>query len=642
MMLMFFLLCNVFAICNTFIYVKILKLERHSDRIISGIIVYFLRILIYEFLLGFWIQNLSYKTITITYLVETLVTATIVLLRKKRKIIDYIKEFYTSLKKVRINLKFDSNTVLGIGWFILFIIISFMAMYIYEYSFDGNYYHLPHIIDYIQQRKIYDTNNTLWNIVYPQNIELLNMFFMMFSNSTKLVRIPQLVFSILGMTSVYAILTEMKFKKSISFKCACLYFVAPFILAQLTTTYLDGIVCTLFITLIYLLIRILKNNRFEYELVFFMVLSIFVGSKGTCTLYAVIIVIPYIAYKIYNLINRKEKIRKLLIKESIFFIIVLLIGCNWMIKNYYNFKNPIHPFKFMNISGIDADIDIGEENEPYCIKGKNKVQKIIISWIGLDSSYLNFSTGKKIENLYQYHDSRIGGLGVQWLYFLIPNILLALVFTVLKKYKISKTQILVCTILVFAFCITPANWWGRYVGYILLLGYIGLSVVYDVLEKKKICTFILDIAVYLVIIASVKLSIHYPLNTLLYNNYYNEYPYEFTNYIENGNKNIILFEESYYNVNSLVYLKGSKINNHVDAYFIEEMYPNANVKNHKIGDYDNFKNIVDSYENLNSIVIMDSDSNRKNYIYMEKMYNENKSLFNKYVYGDGIIVYEKN
>lgn len=641
MRLLFLIICNFCALTDSIIYVNLFKVKELKEKIIFSIITYFFRILVYEFLIGYVVQKLNYKTITLVYVIEFIVTALILGWVRRKTIKEDINNLILKVKEKVISIKPSFNSFLSIFWFAVFCIVVFVAMFVYEYSFDGNYYHLPHIIDYIQQGKIFNTNNTLWDVVYPQDIELLNMFYMMFSSSMRLVRIPQLIFSILGMVSVFSILRELKFDKNIAQKCALLYFTVPVILAQITTTYIDGIVCTLFITLLYLLIKILKNGKFAYELMFFSAMAIFIGTKGTCTIYAMIIVVPYVIYKLYNLIKKKEKFKNLVLKEVLFLLIVALIGGNWMIKNCYNFGNPIHPFKFLNVQGIDADIDIGVENEPYCIKGKSQLKKILTSWIGLDSSYLTYNTGKKIENLFQYHDSRIGGLGVQWFYFLVPCIIIALMLCILKKYKLSRYHLLVCAILIASFCITPANWWGRYVGFIVLLGYIGLCIVYEVFKKYKIFKILLDAVVGFIFVISVVFSCKYPINTLLYNNYYMEYPQALTEYIENSNKNIILLEHSYYNVKSLVYLKGSNLNNHVEAYFIEEMYPNANVKNHKVGSFENVKNLIDSYEGLDCIIIMDAKDKRKNYSYMEKIYNDSTETYKRLEFGEDIIVYER-
>ena len=71
------------------------------------------------------------------------------------------------------------------------------------------------------------------------------------------------------------------------------------------------------------------------------------------------------------------------------------------------------------------------------------------------------------------------------------------------------------------------------------------------------------------------------------------------------------------------------------------MYPNPKVNNHGIGNYENFEDIVNNYKELDSIIILDSEYNRKNYEFMERCYKENINKYNKKEYGDGIIVYEK-
>lgn len=403
------LLCNILAIISTIEYVRKFKFENKCENIITTIIIYFFRIILFELVLGYIVKKLNYYSITICFALEFIVLYIISFIRKD-SIIKYIVNIYKEYKDKKIQIKLNFNFIITVIFVLIFCIISFIALTIYEYSYDGNYYHLSHIIDYIQKGQIYQTNNSLWNNVYPQNIELLNMFYMIFTYSIKFVRVPQIVFSLLGCLSVYVIVKELSFDAKVSYRCAILYFLLPFVMTQVTTTYIDAVGCSIFILLLYLLIRILKTNKLNYELLFFITLSIFMGIKGTYVIYAVIMSIIYIIYKIYILIKKREKIGKIILKELIFLAIVLMVGCTWIIQNIILFKNPIHPFKFLWIDGMEANIDIGEENEPYCLKGKSDIEKILISWIGLNSGYLTFDNGMHINNLYKDYDSRIGGL----------------------------------------------------------------------------------------------------------------------------------------------------------------------------------------------------------------------------------------
>ena len=637
--LLFF--CNFIAIISTVNYIRKLKLENKNDIIISGIIIYFFRIIVYELLLGYFVRWLNYYSITLIFVIEFLILYCIDLI-KKDSFLKYIINLIKKYRNKEIEIKLDFNFFITVIFFVTFIIMGFISLFIYEYSFDGNYYHLPHIIDYIQHGKIYQTNNSLWNNVYPQNIELLNMFYMSFTNSIKLVRIPQILFSILGMIGVYSILKEFSFSKKVSYRCAILYFLTPFVLTQITTTYIDAVGCSTFIVLLYLFVKILKTNKFNYELLYFITLSIFMGIKGTYIIYACIMSFIYIIYKIYLLFKKKEKILHFFTKELIFLSIVIFVGCSWIIQNIVLFKNPIHPFKFIWIDGMEANVDIGEENEPYCLKGKNYIEKIATSWIGLNSSYLSFDNGKHIENLYKDYDSRIGGLGIQWTIFLIPCIILAIGICVLKKYKMSKELVISVLILVLSFILTPANWWGRYVGYIVLVGYIGYGIIDNVFSNKKYYNYINNVLLFIIICLSIAFSTRNTFKTLLYTTPYGSYNYELKNYIETGYKNLLVLEESYYeSTKAYVFLKGSFLQNNVDTYYIENMYPNPKVKNHGIGSYENFKKIIDENQDYNAIVVLDANINRKNYEFAERLYNEYAEKFIKKNYGVDVVVYEK-
>lgn len=633
-----FAFCNLFLILSTIGIVKLSKINDLKDKIISGVILYFFRVLVYSLLLGYIIKSLDYLSITILSFIEFLIVNILYKL-KKQNLLLYLKEILIGILRKKYDLKPNFNLLVFCVFLFTFIIMGFFTLTFYEYSFDGNFYHLPHIIDYVQNGEIYFTNNTIWNNVYPLNVELLNMFYMLFSKSIILVRMPQLIFSILGMVVVYSLIVEFNFKKVTAFKSSILYFASPFILAQITTTYLDGIVVTLFLTLIYYLIKIIKYNRIIDEVMYFLTISIFMGAKGTCTIYAILISLVYIIFKLYKVYKSEEKINKLIVKWIIFLFIVIVIGCNWMLKNLITYGNPIHPFKFMNIEGLDAKIDIGEENEPLSFKGKNNIQKIFSSWMGLSSSHLTYNDTSILNNLVQTHDSRIGGLGLTWMYFLIPCVLISIYAIIAKKYKLSIYEIITISILLVCFLVTPANWWGRYVGYIVLIGYIGYGI-FEKIFNNKIYLYIINCYYLLLLVLSIYFSTTFAIS--MYKTPYTYYNQDFANYLnERPGRDIVVLEESYDSVKYFTFLKGDHIQNRVDTYYIEEIIPNAMVKNHKIESYENFIKIVDSYEALDCIIILNSTANKKNKEFMERYYNENKSIIKKQ-YGDDILVYEKS
>lgn len=230
------------------------------------------------------------------------------------------------------------------------------------------------------------------------------------------------------------------------------------------------------------------------------------------------------------------------------------------------------------------------------------------------------------------------------MYFLIPSIIIAIILCLIRKYKINRIQLLVIFITILCFMLTPANWWGRYVGYIMIIGYIGYGIMDSVLNKKAIYRYIVNVILFCIILISIAFSSREIIKRVLYTTPYStQFSNEFRNYVEVGNKNIIVLEESYYKSTiSYVFLKGSFLQNHVDTYYIENMYPNPQVDNHGIGNYENFERIIENNKDIDAIIVLDANLNRKNYQYVEKFYEDNKLEYNKKEYGDGIIVYEKS
>ena len=637
-----FIFCNVLILGTVYLIIKNFEIDNSLKKCIYIPIMYFFLMLIYELMLGFIVKKLNIYTISITSLIGFLITFLVCKL-KKINILEILKKDFLKIKNVHFILNFSN--VLFLIFLITFCIISFLSIVTYEYSFDGNYYHLPHIIDYIQNEKISMTNNTLWNNVYPQNIELLNMFYMLFTKSVYFARIPQIVFSLVGMLAIYLILNNhMKFSKEASKISALIYFVTPFIISQITTTYIDGVMISMFIVLIYILLEIFKENRLVDEILYFITLSIFIGIKGTCAIYAVVITLFYVVFKVYNLIKRKEKVSILLLKCFIFLIVVLLVGCNFMILNIIRFNNPIHPFAFLGIDGMSAKVDIGVENEPLVFENKNYIQKLIISWFNLDSGYLDIVTGFKFSAFLQFPDKRVGGMGIFFGYLLLPCFVIAVFLIILKKYKIQKSQLIIFSILLLCFILTPANWWGRYSGFIILGFLITFSIVVDnFFISNKIYKYIMNTIIIIFYLASIYFGAYYAFYNYS-NGYYKteiDVSKKFSEYINNDeNKNILLLEESYFEgAKYLVFLKGTHFQNKVNTYYIEEMYKNANVKNHKIETYENFKKLID--ESIDVILIVDSSKKRKNYDFLEKFYEENKEKYERITYGENITMCKK-
>lgn len=226
---------------------------------------------------------------------------------------------------------------------------------------------------------------------------------------------------------------------------------------------------------------------------------------------------------------------------------------------------------------------------------------------------------------------------------LVPCFILAIILVLIKKYKIQRNQIITFIILFVCFILTPANWWGRYSGFIILAFLMAFSIVHDTFYDKKIFRNILNGIILVLYLAAIYFGTYYAFYNYS-NGYYKtelDVSQDFSEYINSSEgKNILFLEESYYEgAKYLVYLKGNHFQNRVNTYYIEEMYKNAGVKNHKIETYENFVKLID--ENVDAILIVDSNNKRKNYEFLERFYNENKDKYERVIYGENIRVCKK-
>lgn len=437
----------------------------------------------------------------------------------------------------------------------------------------------------------------------------------------------------------------MKFSKNASFRCSLLYFVAPFILTQITTTYIDSTMITIFFVIIYYMYDIYENNKFKDELMFALCLAIFIGIKGTCMIYGGIFAIAYAIYKIYLIVKKKETIMKLAGKALLFAVIIITIGGYWLIQNIVIYQNPLHPFKFLGIEGMDSYVDIGQSNEPMSIKQMNTVEQVLTSWVGLAFGDTRYDNGYGPQNFVQMHDSRIGAFGIEWMYFLIPISIAAIVFICRKKYKLSKIQIFIISIILICYLVSPGKWWGRYTGFILLIGYIFYGIFEQCINKyqnnKKILKAI-NIWFSVIFILSIPLSAGYAIFNLAAQKPYPTYDRGFYEFMSFGEpKNTLVLQQEYgEDTQAYVFVKGYYFQNDVDFYYLDEMYPNVKAKNHNVKTYENFEKIANERENTDYLVVFEKDRNKDNSKFAKEYVDEHWK-YETLNFGEKIVVYHK-
>lgn len=360
-------------------------------------------------------------------------------------------------------------------------------------DWDGVAYHIPNLVDYIQNQKIGLVEKSLWSNVYPRNIEMLNMWALIFRRDTLLIKLPQFFITLMGSCAVFGILKNCNFSRKNCLFGTMIFLSTPIVLAQMSTTYVDSALASLVFVCIYFMLEYEKAPSFNLAIFIGLTLGIIVGVKYSALAYTAILAIAFIVITLKKNRN-KSGFAKILVVAAV----SLSIGCVWYVFNWINFGNPFAPFEIslgnlVFFKGESVSALVMEQNIPETLSGKNPIIQIFTSWLEYYPKKKDFFADgivfrKVIQEFRTGADDRIGGFGINWLLIMFPSIILSL-WQMIKEKKYNGSVILVFTISFLMFFVTPENWWTRYSLPFLIAGIVGyIFLLNDGCVKKYIQT----------------------------------------------------------------------------------------------------------------------------------------------------------
>lgn len=441
-------------------------------------------------LLGFVIQKLNMYTLTGYHLIVLLLLGLFVWW-KKIDILPWIKKKKTVSKEKHITWE---KIILGCI-ILVFISLSIFKLIVMmntrESSADGRNYHIPVLYDYIQKEKITGSEKVVWSEGYPKNMEMLNLWTLVFEPGGKILRTPQLFLALLGSLAVYCILKKQNGKSIYCALGSLCFFISPFVLGQTTTTYLDGSMISVFMIALYFMLEYLDKKKITNLVLMSILIGFMAGMKSSGIAYGAITVIFLF---LYLLLIEKKKIKELIVPLFIAGGVIILFGGSFYIWNLIRFQNPLFPFKMLFFDGYDVNERIMIPMTPDIIKGKNVFYQVFYSWYSLPTNAMITSMDQSgtISRLINFScDQRLGGMGAIWALVLFPSILLYSIIAIRKKKNCTKHEWLLIAIILTSFIITPASWWARYSGFIVLLGIIAFTKLMPEIKNKRIKTILL-------------------------------------------------------------------------------------------------------------------------------------------------------
>lgn len=384
----------------------------------------------------------------------------------------------------------------------VFLFSGILSHYIYDSSFDGQWYHQEMIIAlYNGWNPVYDayasTSNALEIIVnhYPKGIELIQAIIYSSSGSLesgKLIHIVCIFITYLfAFEYLQRLITNIKHVRLISFLIA----MNPIALVQITTFYIDGIVASLFTILTLLFLHFIEQGSKRKIILIIMVSTILCTVKFTLLPYCAIL--GFASFVFCCSKKRWLEVKYLFVYGLLTVILSLgIIGYNPYVKNIKEKGEIFYPLKGENA------MDIVTWLIPENFKGKGTLSPLMLSLTSQSEKTTDdkvimpkipFSLSKSELLSFSVPDTKIGGFGPFFGWIFLFSVITSIVLIVYYRRFVVVLWLLVPVII--SVLIIPQAWWARYVPQMWWIPIIVIVLLF--LSKKKaliqmaICTAII-------------------------------------------------------------------------------------------------------------------------------------------------------
>lgn len=255
---------------------------------------------------------------------------------------------------------------------IVFIGCAYIATLTYDGTADGNTYHklsvgalkngwnpiYESIGDFNKKDgnpfDIYKDNvNVNWSDHYARGTETFGAVVYAFSENIETGKMFNLLWIYIGLFIIFGLLKQMNLNNWKSLLIAIILAFNPIILVQMDNYYLDGVLAiSLFIIILCCLLQFKKQSKSEEKINYFILAMAIIwccNAKFTGLAYAAAFCGIYYLYKhIKNFIKDKENFKKILIKDTVFYIVtvliaVVIVGGSTYTKNFIEHGNPLYP-----------------------------------------------------------------------------------------------------------------------------------------------------------------------------------------------------------------------------------------------------------------------------------------------------------
>ncbi len=353
--------------------------------------------------------------------------------------------------------------------------IVFLGILFPATDFDGNSYHLTFIGYVIQNHNFFDVPTSLpWLAGYPKGGEFIQMWSVLLTHNDMFADLAQVPFLLLGVYAIYEGAVHLGSDKKHARFAALLFIFLPIVLNQLKTTYVDVMLCSLFLAAIALIIKE-KLRTLDFFLLG-IIFSLLISVKSTGFLF-VAVLIPLLFWNLYQ--HRTKKAGHFLrnyAKPLLFIAIPTVFGLYWYIKNYVLYGSPFYPFGFQ---ALGFHIFPGQTFQEFAANAVNQLPGFPKSCTA--RIWFVWTEQKDWFGCMYNYDTNFAGLGPIWFILLIPALLVSVYVAIKNRLWLFFG---VVATLIGLFAIYPSNYYSRYTMFITALGIYALALVFTFIDSK--------------------------------------------------------------------------------------------------------------------------------------------------------------
>ncbi len=343
---------------------------------------------------------------------------------------------------------------------------AYLSVRLPNIDWDGLYYHLVGIDEWITTERLGHSTLVLWADVYPQSVELFVAWTCVHLHNTVYAGVAQLPIFLVGAAAVAGLARRIGARRSHAALAGLMLLATPLVMAQFGTNYVDAGAASLGLAALYLVtglrgaIDLDPSSRGLWigRLVTAgMVAGLACGAKSSNLLLAPFLVFYVLAVQWTprepSMANRSMRwLRRGWSGPPgvvLFGLAALAIGGYWYVRTWMKYGSPLYPFEIAGFPGQFAVDVIIAPHVPPQIADHHAVLQVLMSWAADFHPFHTVDYGQ-----------RLGGMGMQWALILLP---LAVVATVVwwREGRRGPAGLLLF-ILVCVTVTSPAPWWARY------------------------------------------------------------------------------------------------------------------------------------------------------------------------------------